>query len=265
MWNSINGLKQYYTDRGNTEGIPIVFIHGFPFDHSMWEAQVNALPAKFRPVTYDIRGHGLSESGSCHYSLEFFADDLFALIEHLNLDKPIICGLSMGGYITLRAFERKPDAFRALILCDTRSEADTNEAKIKRSSAVKTIEEKGVQKYAEDSVNNLFWEANVQSVIPAVSKIRTIIENMSADVLCATLIALAARTDTTEVLDQIKIPVLIMVGEHDKLTPPIAAESLHENITGSELQVIKNAAHLSNLENPEEFNGHLLSFLSKMQ
>jgi 3-oxoadipate enol-lactonase len=265
MWNEINGLKQYYTDRGNTGGIPVVFIHGFPFDLSIWDEQVKIVPPGFRPITYDIRGHGLSEAGPTHYSIEFFVDDLFALIDHLNLQKPVVCGLSMGGYIALRAFERKPDTFKALILCDTRSEADTNEAKIKRAGAIKTILEKGVKQYAEDSVKNLFWEPDFSSGNSAANRIKNIIEKITVPVLCGTTMALAARTDTTEALELIKIPTQILVGEHDKLTPPIAAEFMHEKIPGSKLTVIKNAGHLSNIENPQEFNEALIGFLGNMK
>ncbi len=206
MWNTANGLKQFYTDSGNKDGIPVIFVHGFPFDHSTWDEQVRIIPSRFRAITYDIRGHGLSEAGSGHYSLEFFVDDLFALMDQLSIVNPVVCGLSMGGYIVLRAFERNPDAFRALILCDTRSEADSNEAKIKRAGAIRTILEKGIPQYAEDSVKNLFWEENVKAGIPAVTQIKQIIEKTSSSALCGTIMALASRTDTTEALEQVKIP-----------------------------------------------------------
>jgi 3-oxoadipate enol-lactonase len=265
MWNTTNDLKQYYTDRGNIDGIPVIFVHGFPFDHTMWDTQMSMLPEYFRPIAYDLRGHGLSEVGTGHYSLEFFVDDLFSLIKHLGIEKPVVCGLSIGGYILLRAVERNPDAFRAMILCNTRSEGDTNTAKIKRASAMKTVNDEGVEKYIEESIKNLFWEANLKNKPEAVEKIRTIIKNTSPLALNGTLMALAARTDTSEALHTIKVPTLIMVGEHDGITPPIAAESLHERIGGSILKVIKNAAHLSNLENPGEFNANLAEFLENVR
>jgi len=263
--NTTSSLEQFYSDRGNTIGTPIIFIHGFPFDHSQWDKQVAALPDRYRPIAYDIRGHGQSEAGDGHYSLEFFVDDLFELIDSLGLEKPVICGLSMGGYIALRALERRPWLAKGLILCDTRSEADSNEAKIKRAAVMKTITEEGLEKYAEDSIKNLFWTGSIQSGLPEVQRIKTIIEKTNKSALCGTLMALAARTDTTEALESIAIPALIIVGEHDAITPPIAAESLHERISGSELVVIKNAGHLSNLENPEDFNQAMLDFLEKMQ
>jgi len=265
MWNKSSGLNQFYIDRGNIDGIPVIFIHGFPFDASMWDIQAAAIPSGFRPIVYDIRGHGQSEVGTIPYSIEFFVDDLFALIEKLELQQPVLCGLSMGGYIAMRAFEKWPGLFKALILCDTRAEADSNVAKINRANAIKSIRNGEIKKYAEDSVNNLFWSENIRNKIPEVEQIKGLIEKISHDALCATLMALAARTDATEMLADINIPTLIIVGEHDKITPPIAAEFLHENINGSELVIIKRAGHLSNLENPEDFNKALLLFLENMQ
>jgi 3-oxoadipate enol-lactonase len=263
MLTNLSGLTQYYDDKGPKNGVPIIFIHGFPFDSSTWQSQVNVIPERFRTITYDVRGHGQSEAGPTPYSLEFFVDDLFALIKKLELDQPILCGLSMGGYIALRAFERWPALFRALILCDTRSEGDSNQAKINRANAIKTIREFGTTQFAEDSVKNLFWEGNANNRIAEIKNVKEIIEKTSPDVICATSMALAARTDTTEVLADIKVPVLIIVGEHDKITPPIASESLHEVIKDSELVVIKNAGHLSNLENPLDFNEALVGFLER--
>ena len=265
MYNLIHAPLQFYIDRGNKAGVPIIFIHGFPFDHSTWDEQVKIIPSRFRPIAYDIHGHGQSEAGDGPFSIEFFVDDLFSLIEYLDLEQCVLCGLSMGGYIALRAIERKPDLFNGLILCDTRSEPDINETKINRAASIKLIREQGIKKYADESVKNLFWTENIRKNIPAIALIKSIIEKMSSEAISYTLMALAARTDTTESLEQIRIPTLIIVGEYDKITPPIVAEALHENITGSDLVVIKDAGHLSNLDNPEEFNIALLEFLEKVK
>lgn len=265
MWSNINRVKLYYTDSGNSEGIPVIFIHGFPFDHTIWDRQAEALPERFRAITYDVRGHGKSSAENTHFSIELFVDDLFELISKLELNKPVVCGISMGGYIILRAIERNPEAFRAIILCDTRSESDSDEAKINRAGAVKSIINNGVSNYAEASVKNLFWEENVKNNFSEVKRIRETIEKIPANVLCGTQMALAARTDTTDNLRNIIVPALIINGDFDKITPPIAAESLHENISGSDLALIPEAGHLSNLENTEAFNLAMLNFLSKVK
>jgi 3-oxoadipate enol-lactonase len=263
MQAQINNISLHYTDSGNADGVPVIFIHGFPFDHTMWDEQVAALPSRFRAVTFDMRGHGQSEVGSGQYFLEFFVDDLLGLMDHLSIDKAIWVGLSMGGYTALRAIEKAPERCKGLVLCDTRSEPDTNEAKLKRATALKNLKTDGLKAYAENSVKNLFWSENLERKPQAVEKVKNIIEATSMLGIGGTLLALASRTDTTHVLQGIKVPTLILVGEHDAITPPIAAQSMHESIEGSVMEVIPDAAHLSNLENPTVFNQHLLKFLER--
>ena len=260
----LNGITMNYTERGLPQGLPVVFIHGFPFSHSMWEPQMKALPNNIRAVTYDVRGHGESDVADSIYTIELFVDDLIALLDHLSIERAVLCGLSMGGYIALRAFERHAERFKALILCNTRTEADTNEGKVKRSASIRTVKAEGVAAFADGFVKAVFAEKTFQANPSAVEMIRALIKRNSPLGICGTLIALAARTDTTAVLPSIRIPTLILVGAEDKLTPPSASESMRDRIAKSEMHVIPNAAHMSNLENPEEFNAHLIHFLKRM-
>lgn len=257
-----------YIDIGISTGIPVIFIHGFPFSHRMWTSQggqTEALAGTHRIIAYDVRGHGESEVGDGHYSIEFFVDDLIALMNHLSVEKAILCGLSMGGYIALRAIERHPERVMGLILCDTRSEADPNEGKVKRSQAIKDLEENGLKIYAENFVKSVFAPESLQSKADSVKMIQSIIERTSPVAIRGTLLALAARTDTTAALPFIKCPTLILTGEKDLLTPPSAAQSMHEKIPNSEIHIIPKAAHMSNLENSAEFNSHLVPFVTKIQ
>lgn len=260
----LNGITMNYTERGLPQGLPVVFIHGFPFSHSMWEPQMKALPNNIRAVTYDVRGHGESDVADGIYTIELFVDDLIALLDHLSIERAVLCGLSMGGYVALRAFERHAERFKALILCNTRTEADTNEGKVRRSASIRTVKTEGVAAFADGFVKAVFAEKTFQTNSSAVEMIRTMIKRNSPLGICGTLIALAARTDTTAVLPSIRIPTLILVGAEDKLTPPSASESMRDRIAKSEMHVIPNAAHMSNLENPEEFNAHLIHFLKRM-
>jgi 3-oxoadipate enol-lactonase len=253
-----------YTERGLPQGIPVVFVHGFPFDHTMWEPQMKALPNHFRAITYDVRGHGGSDVGDGQYTIEFFVDDLIALLDHLVIEKAILCGLSMGGYIALRAYERHPMRFKALVLCDTRSEADTNEGRIKRSATLKTVKTDGVGVFADEFVKAIFDPETFQTHPETVESIKRTIRSTSPIGISGAALALAARTDTTGVLSKIQVPTLILVGEHDKLAPPSASETMQRQITGSELQMIRKAGHMSNLENAPEFNKHLIDFLNRM-
>jgi pimeloyl-ACP methyl ester carboxylesterase len=263
MQAEINGIQLFYTDRGNADGIPVIFIHGFPFSHRMWDGQISALPKRFRPVAFDIRGHGQSEAGDGQYSLEFFVEDLYGLMDHLNIPKAILCGLSMGGYIVLRAAEKEPERILGLVLCDTRSEADSNEARIKRAATLKSLKKDGQKIFAANFLKGVFREESFSQKPAAVEKIRSIIESNPFIGIGGTIMALAARTDTTASLEKMKFPVLIMAGQEDSITPPIAAEAMHEKLENSELHVIPDAAHMSNLENEQEFNGYLLEFLER--
>lgn len=255
----------YYFDQGPSDAMPIVFIHAFPLNHTMWAPQIKIFSKKYRVISYDIRGHGESDVSDGQYTMDLFVDDLIKLLDQLYITKTIICGLSMGGYIALRAIERYAERFRALVLCDTQSVADSNEVKIKRSVALKLIKEKGVPHFAEEFIK-LFFAPETFKINPKmIQTVKEMILNNAPLGIGGALLALASRTDTTESLPQIKIPTLIMVGEHDQITPPAAVLAMQEKIPNAQLHIISQAGHLSNLENPEEFNQKLLMFLSEIE
>lgn len=261
----INGLNIDYAEHGRKGKLPLVFVHGFPFSKEMWQPQIDALKNEYHVIAYDVRGHGATDVGDGQYSVEYFVDDLIGLLDHMNLTSVVAAGLSMGGYIVLRAVERHPERFRALVLCDTRSEADGNEGKIKRAQQAKVVKTDGAQKFAEGFIKAVFYEKTFQTNPRAVETIRAIIERTSPLAIAGTLIALAGRTDTTSSLHNINVPTLIMVGQHDTLTPPSASQAMKENIPNAEMHVIPDAAHMSNMENATEFNGHLKLFLQKFR
>ncbi|HAV23326.1 MAG: hypothetical protein A2X67_11460 [Ignavibacteria bacterium GWA2_55_11] len=256
-----HGILLNYVERGNPSGLPVVFIHGFPFTHRMWDPQMRALPAGIRAIAYDVRGHGDSQVADGQYTIEFHVDDLLALLDHLVIEKAVVCGLSMGGYIALRAVERNPDRVRALVLADTRSEADTNEARVKRSASIRAVKLEGVPTFAENFAKAVFAPETFTKQPQTIAFIKDLMRSNTMLGISGTLIALAARTDTTPSLSRISVPTLILVGEHDALTPPAAAESLHKHIKDSTLTVIPGAAHMSNVENEAAFNKALIGFL----
>ncbi|MDO8526097.1 MAG: alpha/beta fold hydrolase [Deltaproteobacteria bacterium] len=263
QYHQINNAFLHFVEQGKAGGVPVIFIHGFPLDHTMWTPQLKALPPWSFGVAYDVRGLGESEMGVDHYTMETYADDLVALMDYLKLKKCVICGLSMGGYIALRAVERNPERFMGLVLCDTRSEADTSESRIKRGEQLKLVQEKGVSAFVKEFAK-LFYDPKTLSSNPKLpERILKQMEASSPKGIEGGILALAVRSDTTEGLSKIKIPTLILVGEHDALTPVANAKSLHQKIAGSELHIISDAGHLSNLENSKEFNQHLVAFLEK--
>ena len=260
-----NGVGIEYETHGPRTGIPVVLIHGFPFNKEMWKPQVDVLKKSYYIVSYDVRGHGQSDVGDGQYTVELFVDDFIALLDHLKISRAVVIGLSMGGYIALRAIERRPERFRGLVLCDTKSDADNNEGKIRRATQAKAIKIDGAKKFAETFVAGLFYEKTFQHNPRIIEEVASMISETSELSIAGTFIALAARTDTTASLYNINIPTLILVGKHDVITPPSASTAMKEKIPNVEMHVVLKAAHMSNLENPEEFNAHLLSFLSKIQ
>ncbi len=256
-------IDLYFIDSGNPSQKAIVFIHGFPFSHEMWNQQIDLLKKNYRVIAYDLRGHGSSGIGDGQYAFELFVDDLIGLLDHLKIGRAVLCGLSIGGYIVLRAVERSPERVEGLILCDTQSEADSDEAKIKRAASIKAVKTDGVNAYAEGFVKAVFAPQSITAKTEVVKRIKEIIQSNSSLGICGTLLALAGRTDTTASLPSVKVPTLILVGEHDTITPPRASQEMHDKIPNSEFHVISNAAHMSNLENPDEFDKYVLDFLKK--
>ncbi len=256
-----NGQIVSYIDEGSIQAPAIILIHGFPLNKGMWNKQVGMLKENYRVIAYDIRGHGNSNAGESEFSIDLFVHDLLSLMDALKIDKTILCGFSMGGYIALNAVENYPERFVALLLCDTNCSGDTPEANEKRMKAIDSIRKNGLEPYAEESLIKLFAPVSVANQIEEIAVVRYMIMNTSAQSIIKTLHALAERAETCSKLHEIKVPVLILVGEEDVITPPEAALSMHEKIKGSTIKIIDHAGHMSNMENEKEFNHQMAGFL----
>jgi len=256
-----NGLVINCSVAGPQDAQVIIFIHGFPLNKSMWDVQVKALENNYRVVAYDIRGHGSSSGGYEEFSMDLLADDLLALMDKLHITKAILCGLSMGGYIALNAITKHPERFVGLVLCDTQCTADTAEGKEKRVKTIESIRQNGVENFAGESIKNLFAPGSFINRKDEIESVRRMIVETSEQTLCSTLGALAAREETCSKLGSIGVPVLIIVGKEDKITPSSSALFMKEQIKNSLLVVLEDAGHLSNLENPGVFNAHFIEFM----
>ena len=262
MKETINGLSVFL--EGNNKNKPIIFIHGFPYDHTMWKAQIDLLSENYFCVTYDIRGLGESPAGDGQLTMESFVDDLESIIDNLKLDKPILCGLSMGGYIGLRALERFEDKFSAVILCDTRSEADNNEGKLKRSLAIKRINTEGLAPFTKDFITNCYGNYYKNNFKEEFNNRIVKSLTFSPVGVKGSLLAMLSRNDTTDYLTKINIPALVICGEEDALTPPEVMKPLAEKIKEAVFVVIKNSGHMSPIENPIEVNEAIKKFLERL-
>jgi pimeloyl-ACP methyl ester carboxylesterase len=259
----VNNVIINYIAMGDASKPTVIFIHGFPFNKYMWQAQINLLKDKYHVIAYDVRGHGNSELGTEELSIDLFGEDLIGFMNALKLDKVILCGLSMGGYITLNVLSKHQDRFMGALLCDTTCTADSPEGKEKRKKNIERVKVEGLTNYTEESLKILFAPESLTNHAEIVEKIRNTIVNTPVETITKTLTALGNREETCSKLAQIKIPVTILVGEKDMLTPISTARLLHENILNSTLHLISEAGHLSNLENPNQFNMILDDFLKQ--
>lgn len=255
----INNLSVFTS--GEEKLKAILFVHGFPFDHHMWDAQVEEFSNGYHCITYDIRGLGQSSESDGQYTMESFVDDLEMVIDELNLDKPVLCGLSMGGYISLRAIERMENKMGALILCDTKSMTDDNQGKLKRASGIKTINVEGSEKFVEQFVPNCFSEKFIKEYSSEYQKVLNRSKQNGSVGLKGCLLAMAGRTDTTSYLSKISIPVLVICGKEDKLTPPDVMQSMAEKIKDSKFVVVENVGHMSPIESKDVVNKRMGDFL----
>lgn len=258
--NSIktNGINISYLDSANDKE-PLIFIHGFPFNKSSWQPQLESLQSEARVIAYDLRGFGQSEPGNEKASIQLYADDLIKLMDALDLKKAIVCGLSMGGYILLNAVDRYPERFKAIILSDTQCLADSDEGKEKRYATIKEIDEKGLEPFTEKFLKAAFSK---HASPETVQKIKQVILSNSPKTIQAALAALAERKESCSHLKNIHIQTLILCGEEDELTTLPQSEFLFNNIPGAKMHAIEKAGHLSNLEQPEIFNKHLKDFIT---
>lgn len=249
---------------GNKEAKPIIFIHGFPFDHSMWKKQINALSNNYYCISYDIRGFGESSDFDGQHTMEMFVDDLEIIIEEMKLDKPIICGLSMGGYISLRALERYQNKLFAAILCDTRSQADDNQGRLKRAASIKRINSEGHKTFVKEFITNCFGDYFKQNYPDELQSIIEYSQRFNPLAIKGALLAMMGRTDTTPFLEKIEIPVLLVCGKNDTLTPPSVMKEMYHKIKSADFSEIENAGHLAPIENAEMVNTSITKFLKKI-
>ena len=241
-----------------------VFVHGFPFNKNMWIPQLEALPPSVRGLAVDVRGHGNSTTGHGFFSVDVFAKDLLVFLRKMGIRRSIVCGISMGGYIALRAYQIRPEAFVGLVLSDTNSLADDNAAKQKRFDSIQSVLKNGKRAFSIGFVNNIFGQKTLAENQSAVDLIKSSIRRNTESSICATLLALAARTDTTDNLENITVPTLVIRGAEDRITPREQSEILVSGIPDATYVEIPDCGHLPNLEDSIRFNMELSAFMERI-
>jgi 3-oxoadipate enol-lactonase len=258
----INGVEIAYEDLGS--GRAVVLLHGYPFNRTLWRDQVSALRGDFRVILPDLRGHGESTVTSGTASMEAMANDVAALLDRLNISVATIGGLSMGGYVALAFYRLFPSRVESLVLAATRAQADTEEARKNRAVQAEKARTEGMEGIADTMLPKLLTPDTVAKRPEVVKHVRGMMASTNPEGAAAALQGMAMRQDQTSLLPQITAPTLILVGREDVITPVADSESMHREISGSQLRVIENAGHVVNLERPEEFNLALSGFLKAM-
>jgi pimeloyl-ACP methyl ester carboxylesterase len=258
----VNSITIAYNDQG--VGLPIVFLHAFPLNRTMWVAQENALSSQFRIITIDLRGHGESDAPLWRYTLDQSADDVRALLDQLEIKQALFAGLSMGGYILFVLYREYAERVKGLILADTRAQPDTAEGKNGRFQMAQTAYKKGPAAIADLMIPKLLSPSTIQSKPEIVRAVRKMIEGNQISGIAGDLMAMAERPDSVPLLKQVTCPTQIIVGELDQATPPTDATLMANQIPNARLAIIPDAAHLTNLEQPAAFNKIVTTFATDL-
>jgi 3-oxoadipate enol-lactonase len=245
-------------DAGGT----VLFIHGFPFDGSMWRETLAGLPPGWRGLAPDLRGFGGTEPPDAHvYRMDDYARDLVRLLDDEGVARVVVCGLSMGGYVAFALRRRFPERVAGLVLADTRAGPDTEEARRGRYELAERVLREGHQPVIDGMMPKLLPEATRASRPELVARVEDMMRRASPAAIAAALHGLADRPDSSADLSAIDIPTLVVVGAEDALTPPAESELMAEAIPGARLEVVAGAGHLTPVEKPEEFGGVVGEFL----
>ena len=263
---TLDGRMLSYLEAG--VGEPLLLIHAFPLSAEMWEPQLRDVPPGWRVIAPDLGGFG--ESGPVGAdrqglppSMDDYADEIAALLQHLQVDRAVVGGLSMGGYVAFALLRRAPHRVRGLVLADTRPGPDSETGLAGRRSMQALVDREGAAGVAREMLPSLLGEETHREHQAIVSSVGAMIESAAPAGITRALQCLMTRPDATPQLAAFDRPALILVGGQDRLTPVTEAERLHQLIEGSALVVVPSAGHLANLERPVEFNQAVWRFLAE--
>jgi pimeloyl-ACP methyl ester carboxylesterase len=259
----IGDIGLHVVDAG--AGPVIMFVHGFPLDHTMWRHQLEAFRHTHRVIMPDLRGFGESETSSGIVSMARFADDLAELLVVLEVDQPIVlCGLSMGGYIALEMWQRHPSRIGAMILCDTRASADSEETARGRDIMAQRVMLDGAQTVADAMIPKLLAAQTLSKQPRLVEQLHRTMARSSAVAIAAAQRGMARRQDFTDRLSSIDCPCLVLGGEHDVITPVDEMRAMAEKLPRGRFELIPGAGHMAPLENPAAVNPVIRQFLESL-
>jgi pimeloyl-ACP methyl ester carboxylesterase len=257
---AVRGLRLHYREWG--QGLPVLLLHGFPLSSQLWEDVAVRLEDGFRVVAPDLRGHGDSEAPPGPYSMDALAEDVVGLADALGLDRFVLGGHSMGGYVAFRVADRWPQRLAGLVLVATRAEPDTEEAKARRQMGIERIRREGGEAFLQDFLPNLVSE-HTRTHRPAVlARVWELARRLPDHVLVACLEGMMARPDSRPLLARLDLPALVVAGEQDAVVPLASAQAMAQALPRGRLVVATGAGHLPSMEAPELVASALRDFLA---
>ncbi len=246
-------------------GAPLLFVHGFPLDHTMWHAQIEHFSTSHRVIAVDLPGMGTSSLPHREMTIKQYADDVAELLVALDVQDPVtFCGLSMGGYIAWQFWKYHADRLRALVLCDTRSAHDSEDVAMSRLEMAEAVKQHGPEAIADHLLIKLFAESTFDDSPEKIQATRDVILRTPPEGIVAALHAMAARSNATYLLSGVHVPCLLLCGEQDTITPVQEMRQIAASLTNSELVVIPEAGHMAPLENSAAVNDAIASFLTTL-
>ncbi len=257
----VGEVELFVAQRGR--GRPLLLVHGFPLDHTMWQPQLEHLSDRYRVVAPDLRGFGRSQVVAGTATMPQLADDLALLLDALEIDEPVtLCGLSMGGYIAWQFWLRHADRLDRLVLCDTRAMADPPDVAQGRVESARRVLEEGTSEFVEGLLGKLFAEATLRDQPAVVAATQEVMRAASPVGVAAALRGMAERPDMTGRLGEIRIPTLVVCGQHDVISPPAEMQQIAAALPRATMLEVPDAGHMAPLEQPQQVNQAIRQFLS---
>lgn len=245
------------------QGKPLILLHGFPLDHRQWQAQLTGLAKQFRVIAPDSRGFGQSTLTEQPYTMADMADDVEQVRLHLAGDEPIaLCGLSMGGYVAFEYWRRYPENLAALVLTNTKPEADDEQGRANRQAMIDQAQLTGSWSAISGLITKQLSKAHVEERGAVYRSVEQMMKACSVDGVCGALRAMGQRPDFTASLPRLNTPTLVVTGEEDPIAPPAATRKWAAVLPRAECHVVAGTAHLTPLEQPDEFNSLVREFLA---
>jgi pimeloyl-ACP methyl ester carboxylesterase len=247
------------------EGPPVVLLHPFPAHHEFWMPVASALLSRYRLILPDLRGHGDSGVGEGPATMEKHAADLARIIDHAEVGRAAFVGVSIGGYVLFEFWRRSRGRISALVLCNTKAQADTPEASAGRLQAAADVLERGTEPFFQAMIPKLIGKTTRETRPDLVEGALRMMQKMSPDDVARVQQGMAERPDSAPILKAINIPTLLVTGDEDIMTGPPEAEFMYSNIPGSQMKIIPRAGHYSPWEQPEQIGKLLSQFLDSVQ